>query len=176
MNPHNPRPTIGPRPNLVTFDCHQKPDFGAKLGQLAQIWWWWKILVAIWQPIKIINARMSNGDQKWFSHNQWPLVSSGDWNRLVTIKHVAIKTLSALSCQLYNRLVGISFFWSFSTVRNDDQFFSITKYLDIRVVTMWCTRCESKDSIASQAWLSWQGKHQRQMISEKCVRNNQWKF
>jgi hypothetical protein len=33
-----------------------------------------------------------------------------------------------------------------------------------------------KDSIASQARFSWWGKHWRQMISKKCVSNNQWKL
>ncbi len=33
----------------------------------------------------------------------------------------------------------------------------------------------SKDSIASQTWLSWQGRHWKWMTSEKHVSNNQWK-
>ncbi len=45
----------------------------------------------------------------------------------------------------------------------------------IRVVMVWCARCELKDSITSQTCLSLWGRHQRWMIIEKHVNNNQWK-
>jgi hypothetical protein len=46
----------------------------------------------------------------------------------------------------------------------------------IRVVMVWCIRCELKGSITSQTPLSWQGRHPTWLISGKCVSNIWWKF
>jgi hypothetical protein len=45
----------------------------------------------------------------------------------------------------------------------------------IGVVMVWCARCKSKYLITSQAWLSWHGRHWKQMTNKKHVNNDQWK-
>jgi hypothetical protein len=53
------------------------------------------------------------------------------------------------------------------------QLCSLCRVKIIRVVMAWCTRCELKGSITSQAPLSWWGRHLKWMINEKHT-NNIW--